>query len=141
MNTLIVIAVLPLVLLYLGLYKVKNALLPVAIAGLVIALGLAILQWNGNAVPIYSGMMLFDNYAIAFSAVTILSTILILMLSKGYFEQISDNVAEYYAILLFALAGIVVMVSFYNLTMTFIGLEIMSVSLYILAGIRKRDFA
>ncbi|GAB2696161.1 NADH-quinone oxidoreductase subunit N [Mucilaginibacter koreensis] len=141
MNTLIVIAVLPLVLLYLGLYKVKNALLPVAIAGLLVALGLAVLQWNGNATPIYSGMMLFDNYAIAFSAVTIVSTILILMLSKGYFEQISNNVAEYYAIMLFALAGIVVMVSFYNLTMLFIGLEIMSVSLYILAGIRKRDFA
>ncbi|WP_462266611.1 NADH-quinone oxidoreductase subunit N [Mucilaginibacter sp.] len=141
MNTLIVIALLPIVLLYLGLYKIKNALLPVAIAGLAVALGLAVLQWNSNAVPIYNGMMLFDNYAIVFSVVAIVSTILILMLSKGYFEQISDNVAEYYAILLFALAGIVVMVSFYNLTMLFIGLEIMSVSLYILAGIRKRDFA
>ncbi len=141
MNTLIVIAVLPLILLYLGLYKVKSALLPVGIAGLIVALGLAILQWNSSAVPIYNGMMLFDNYAVAFSSVTILSTILIMMLSKDYFERISNNVAEYYAIMLFSLAGIVVMVSFYNLTMLFIGLEIMSVSLYILAGIRKKDFA
>jgi len=50
-------------------------------------------------------------------------------------------VAEYYAIILFALAGIIVMVSYYNLTMLFIGIEIMSVSLYILAGIKKSDFA
>jgi NADH-quinone oxidoreductase subunit N len=141
MNTLILISVLPIVLLYLGLYKAKNALLPVTIAGLLVALGLAIAQWNTVAVPIYSGMMLFDNFSIAFSAITILSTILILMLSKDYFERISSHVAEYYAIILFALAGIVVMVSYHNLSMLFIGIEIMSVSLYILAGIKKNDFA
>jgi len=141
MNTLILISVLPIVLLYLGLYKAKTALLPVTVLGLLIALGLAIMQWNSGATPIYSGMMLFDNYAIAFSAITIISTILIVLLSKGYFEKISSHVAEYYAIILFSLAGIIVMVSYYNLTMLFIGIEIMSVSLYILAGIKKNDFA
>ncbi|MES2110012.1 MAG: NADH-quinone oxidoreductase subunit N, partial [Bacteroidota bacterium] len=45
------------------------------------------------------------------------------------------------AIMLFSLAGIIAMVSFYNLTMLFIGIEIMSVSLYILAGIKKSDFS
>jgi NADH-quinone oxidoreductase subunit N len=115
--------------------------LPVTIIGLLAALGLAVAQWNSVAVPIYHGMMLFDNFAIAFSAVTILSTILILMLSKDYFERISNNVAEYYAIILFSLAGIIVMVSYHNLSMLFIGIEIMSVSLYILAGIKKNDFA
>lgn len=141
MNTLILISVLPIVLLYLGLYKAKAALLPFTVLGLVIALGLAIMQWNSGAIPIYNGMMLFDNYAIAFSAITIISTILIVLLSKGYFEKISSHVAEYYAIILFALAGIIVMVSYYNLVMLFIGIEIMSVSLYILAGIKKNDFA
>ena len=141
MNTLILISVLPIVLLYLGLYKAKNALLPVTVVGLLVAAGLAVMEWNKGAVPIYHNMMLFDNFAIAFSVVTILSTVLILMLSKDYFEKISPNVAEYYAIILFALAGIIVMVSYSNLTMLFIGIEIMSVSLYILAGIRKRDIA
>ncbi|MES2377258.1 MAG: NADH-quinone oxidoreductase subunit N [Bacteroidota bacterium] len=141
MNTLIVISVLPIVLLYLGLYKMQKALLPVTIVGLLVALGLAIAQWNDGAVPIYHGMMLFNNFSIAFSSVAILSTILILLLSKGYFEKISNHIAEYYAIILFSLAGIIVMVSYYNLTMLFIGIEIMSVSLYILAGIKKNDFA
>ncbi len=141
MNTLILISVLPIVLLYLGLYKVNNALLPVTVIGLLAALGLAVAKWNNYPQPIYHGMMLFDNFAIAFTAITIISTILILLLSKDYFEQISNHVAEYYAIILFALAGIVVMVSFHNLTMLFIGIEIMSVSLYILAGIKKNDFA
>ncbi|GAB3938125.1 NADH-quinone oxidoreductase subunit N [Mucilaginibacter myungsuensis] len=141
MNTLIVISVLPIVLLYLGLYKAKNALLPVTIVGLLVALGLAVSQWNVDAQPIFSGMMLFDKYAIAFSSISILSTILILALSKEYFERISSHVAEYYAVILFALAGIIVMVSYHNLSMLFIGIEIMSVSLYILAGIKKTDFA
>lgn len=141
MNTLILISVIPIVLLYLGLYKVKNALLPVTIIGLVAALVLAIVQWSDGAQPIYHGMMLFDNFSIAFSVVIITSTILILLLSKGYFEKISSHIAEYYAIILFALAGIIVMVSYNNLTMLFIGIEIMSVSLYILAGIKKNDFA
>ncbi|HEY0244774.1 MAG TPA: NADH-quinone oxidoreductase subunit N [Mucilaginibacter sp.] len=141
MNTLILISVIPIVLLYLGLYKVKNALLPVTVIGLLVALGLAVAQWNNGAQPIFHGMMLFDNFSIAFSGITISSTILILLLSKGYFEKISNHIAEYYAIILFSLAGIIVMVSYYNLTMLFIGIEIMSVSLYILAGIKKNDFA
>lgn len=141
MNTLIIISVLPIVILYLGLYNAKKALLQVTIVGLLAALGCAVAQWGANEGPIYHGMMLFDNYAIAFSAITILSTILILMLSKDYFEKISEHVAEYYAVILFSLAGIIVMLSYHNLTMLFIGIEIMSVSLYILAGIKKRDFA
>lgn len=143
MNTLIVLSVLPLLLLFLGLYKAQKALLPVAVIGLLVALGFAVAEWTSadTAQPIYHGMMLFNNYSIAFSSITIISTILILLLSRGYFEKISNHVAEYYAIILFSLAGIVVMVSYYNLTMLFIGLEIMSVSLYILAGIKKSDFA
>jgi NADH-quinone oxidoreductase subunit N len=53
MNTLIIISVLPIVLLYLGLYKATKALLPVTIIGLLAALGLAIAQWNNVALPIY----------------------------------------------------------------------------------------
>jgi NADH-quinone oxidoreductase subunit N len=141
MNSLIVISILAIVVLYLGLFKAKNALLPVSILGLLGALVLAIGEWNSGASPIYSGMMHFDNFAVAFSGLTIISTILILLLSKTYFEKISENVAEYYTIILFALVGIIVMVSYHNLSMLFVGLEIMSVSLYILAGIKKRDFA
>jgi NADH-quinone oxidoreductase subunit N len=143
MNTLIIISVLPIVLLYLGLYKASKALLPVTVIGLIAALGCAIAEYKtpDTTVAIYSGMMMFNNFSVVFSSIAIITTILILLLSKGYFERISNHVAEYYAIILFSLAGIIVMVSYYNLTMMFIGIEIMSVSLYILAGIKKSDFA
>src|ERR1700754_375693 len=143
MSTLIILSILPILLLYLGLYKAKNALLPVTVVGLLVALGCALSQWTkvDEAQPMFHGMMLFNNFSVAFSAITIISTILILLLSKEYFEKISSHVAEYYAIILFSLAGIIVMLSYNNLTMLFIGIEIMSVSLYILAGIKKNDFA
>src|ERR1700761_7506346 len=143
MSILIIISTLPILLLYLGLYKAQKALLPVTIVGLLVALGFTVCGYtqHDEAQPIYHGMMLFNNFSVVFSGIAIVSTILILLLSKGYFERISQHIAEYYAIILFALAGIIVMVSFYNLTMLFIGIEITSVSLYILAGIKKNDFA
>ncbi|MHB1177665.1 MAG: NADH-quinone oxidoreductase subunit N [Daejeonella sp.] len=140
MNALITLSVLAILVLYLGLYKAKNALLPVTLLGLAGSLVLTILEWNSGAQPIYSGMMLFDNFAVAFTSICIFSTMLILLISKDYFEHISEHVAEYYTIILFSLVGILVMVSYHNLSMLFIGIEIMSVSLYILAGIRKNDF-
>lgn len=141
MNTLIIVSVLPILILFLGLYKANKAILPVTVIGLLAALGVALAQWNTQAVIQFSGMMLFDKFAIVFSGVTIVSTILIVLMSGDYFERISHHVAEYYAVMLFSLAGIIVMLSFHNLTMLFIGIEIMSVSLYILAGIKKNDFA
>ncbi|MGB4399143.1 MAG: NADH-quinone oxidoreductase subunit N [Daejeonella sp.] len=140
MSALITLSILAIVVLYLGLYKAKRLLLPVTLLGLIGSLVLALLEWNSGAQPIYSGMMLFDNFAVAFTSLCIFSTMLILLISKDYFESISEHVAEYYTIILFSLAGILVMVSYHNLSMLFIGVEIMSVSLYILAGIRKNDF-
>mgnify|MGYP000305364152 CR=1 FL=1 len=141
MNALIILSALAIVILYLGLFNAKRALLPITLVGLCVALGAVLAKWNTNAQPIYSGMMLFDNFAVAFSSICIFSTILIILISRDYFERISEHVAEYYAILLFALAGILVMVSYHNLSMLFIGIEIMSVSLYILVGIRKKEYA
>lgn len=140
MNVLITISALAILVLYLGLFKAKGStLLIITVLGLVGASALAVIQWNANTAPIFSGMMLFDNFAIAFSVITILSTALIILVSGDYFNKISEHIAEYHAIMLFALAGVVVMVSYHNLAMLFIGIEIMSVSSYILAGIRKKD--
>ncbi len=139
MNILITIAASALVVLYAGLFKANKALLPLALAGLLIAFGMTTCAW-GNPVT-YFGMMRMDNFALAFTGLSVLGTALILMLSQGYFKPGSKNIAEYFTLVLFALCGMVIMVAYENLSMLFIGVEIMSVSLYILAGIRKSNFA
>ena len=141
MSAIITLSLLAILLLYLGLYKAKKALLPVSVIGLIVAAGLFIEKWNGELIPLFSGMVLFDNFSIAFSVLMILLTTLIFIISKDYFTAKYDQRAEYYALMIFSLVGALLVVSFYNLTMLFIGLEIMSVALYILAGIRKQNFA
>jgi NADH-quinone oxidoreductase subunit N len=139
MNIIITIAVTALVVLYAGLFKAKKALLPLTLIGLLIALGFTVSSWNNPTT--YFGMMQMDNFALAFSAITIVGTFFIFLLTQNYFAEGSDNIAEYFTLILFALSGMIIMVSYQNMSMLFIGLEIMSVSLYILAGIRKLNFA
>ena len=139
MNIIITIAVTALVVLYAGLFKAKKALLPISLIGLLTSLVFVVTSWNTNLV--HFGMMEMDNFALAFSGLTILGTVFILLLTQNYFSITSENVAEYITLILFALVGVIIMVSYKNMSMLFIGVEIMSVSLYILAGIRKHNFA
>ncbi|MCX2494571.1 NADH-quinone oxidoreductase subunit N [Pedobacter sp. PF22-3] len=139
MNIIITISITAFIVLYAGLFKANKALLPLTVVGLLTALGFTFSAWNGNAV--HFGMMQTDNFALAFSGICIVGTLLIFLLTQNYFHAKSDNIAEYYTLILFALAGMIMMVSYKNMAMLFVGLEIMSVSLYILAGIRKKDFA
>jgi NADH-quinone oxidoreductase subunit N len=139
MNIIITITVTALVVLYAGLFKAKKALLPLTLVGLLTSLAFVVTAWNTNQT--YYGMMQMDNFALAFTGLTVLGTLFIFLLTQNYFAANSENIAEYFTLILFALAGIVIMVSYKNMSMLFIGLEIMSVSLYILAGIRKTNFA
>ncbi|MCX2485149.1 NADH-quinone oxidoreductase subunit N [Pedobacter sp. MR2016-24] len=139
MNIIITIAITALVVLYAGLFKAGKALLPLTLVGLLTSLAFAVTSWDSNTS--YYGMMQMNNFAIAFSALTILGTIFIFLLTQNYFSRQSENIAEYYTLILFALSGIIIMVSYTNMAMLFIGIEIMSVALYILAGIRKNNFA
>jgi len=139
MNIIITITVTALVVLYAGLFKAKKALLPLTLLGLLLSLAFVVTGWNTDQT--YYGMMQMDNFALAFTGLTVSGTLLIFLLTQNYFAADSENIAEYFTLILFALAGIVIMVSYKNMSMLFIGLEIMSVSLYILAGIRKGNFA
>lgn len=140
MTGIIIISLLAIVVLFLGLYKLNRAIIPVSIVGLAAATASYAMAWNTNVYH-FNNMIFVDNYAIAFSILTIITTVLILLLSPGYFERISTNVAEYVSMILFSLVGVLCMVSYNDLSMLFIGIEIMSVSMYILAGIRKKDLA
>jgi len=141
MSAIIILSLVAILVLYLGLFKKRKALLPVTLIGLLLAIVFECSLWGKDAAALYSGMILFDHYALAFSMLLIGLTVLIFLLSSGYFDRISEHVAEYYALLIFSLTGALLVVSFHNLAMLFIGLEIMSVALYILAGIRKKEEA
>lgn len=113
----------------------KKRLFILVLIGLIAAFILTFIDW-GFAYSYFHNMMLFDNYAIAFSGLLILLTFIWFLMSRTYFTS-ETSIADHYALILFSLAGGIIMVSFGDLTMFFIGLEILSVSMYVLAGSDK----
>lgn len=117
--------------------NLKRWLLPVAIAGLLAAVGLAATEWNTSQ-AYFHDMLRFDNQALAFSMIIALAGLLWFLMSAQYVRERTD-ISDYTALVMFSLAGAVFMVSYYNMVMLFLGIEILSVSLYVLAGSRLRD--
>jgi NADH-quinone oxidoreductase subunit N len=91
-----------------------------------------------NNPQVYFGMMNFDNYAVVFSCSILIIAFLWFMMAKNYFLQ-ETSVTDHFALILFSLVGAIVMVSFNNLTMLFLGIEILSVSVYVLAASDKSN--
>ena len=86
-------------------------------------------------------MFIADNFSIAFSSILILIGILIFMVANIYYKGVERPLEDVYALIIFALIGGIVMASFGNLILFFIGLETLSISFYVLAGSKKFDIA
>jgi NADH-quinone oxidoreductase subunit N len=138
MNTIIALSVVAILTLFLGAFNYKKLLLPTVIFGLLIAGGLIILDW-GNSDRFFGNMLITDNFTYAFSLVMIFSTILVFLFSNQYYRASKRSLEDVFGVILFSLIGALVMVASGNLAMFFIGLEIMSISLYILAGSNKTN--
>ncbi|MBA9076534.1 NADH-quinone oxidoreductase subunit N [Rufibacter quisquiliarum] len=118
--------------------KSKKALLPLVLLFLLVVLGATVYDWGQNK-TFFNNMLAVDNYTVGFTAVMVLSTIFILPFSRRYVVGEEANLAEYYSLLIFSLVGGVMMVGYENLLMLFLGIEIMSIPMYVLAGADKRN--
>jgi NADH-quinone oxidoreductase subunit N len=116
----------------------KNLLSGVAIFGLVAALEGALIA---HTVPglAFNNMLIVDNFATFFRVLVIGVALLTLLCSTHYLRLENANTGEYYALLLFSVVGQSIMASANELIMVFIGLEISSISSYILAGYLRDD--
>jgi NADH-quinone oxidoreductase subunit N len=139
MYPIIIITITAIISLYLGLFSTTKPFVFIFnILGILLALGMSVILWN-HPQSYFNDMIRSDPYSIAYSVILLVATALLIIISKRFMETIGPHLSEYYSILLFALAGGLMMVSFQNLTMLFVGLEILSVSVYILTGIQKKD--
>jgi NADH-quinone oxidoreductase subunit N len=136
MNTLIVLSALGVVTLFAEIFRFRKALFPLILIGLAGAFAATACAYtNEVAQPIYN-MMVFDKLAVTFSCALIFICFLWFMMAKNYFLQ-ETSVTDHFALILFSLVGAVVMVSYSNLVMLFLGIEILSVSVYVLAASDK----
>lgn len=88
---------------------------------------------------VFGGMAAVGGMAAFGTFVILLGTLFTLLLSHDYFEKAGEYFSEIYAIILFATTGMIVLATSTNLVTIFIGLETMSVALYVLAGSVKSD--
>ncbi len=134
MKALILISLLGIAVLFAGIFNLKNKSIILAVLGLGAAVGLNCMDW-GTDISYYNDMVRFDNYALAFSSLMIISTGLILLLGFQFYRNSNNNTSpDLFALMLFALVGGICLVSYNHLAILFIGIEILSIPLYILAG-------
>jgi NADH-quinone oxidoreductase subunit N len=115
----------------------------VAAASLAASLALTIADWPGSGSAFFA-MMAADSYALFFWALFASAGLLVVMLSEVYATETGGALGsgEYYILLLLATCGMMLMASGDNLLVIFLGLEVLSVSVYVLAGIlRERPLA
>ena len=80
-----------------------------------------------------------DGFLIFFAALFLISTALVILLSVKYLEIEREQEGEYYALLLFACVGMMLMASGVDLIVMFLGLETMALSFYVLTGFLRRE--
>lgn len=135
MTTIIILCVLGILCLLSEIIGFRKLLLPLVFVGLTLALIFSLNDWNTNN-SYFNDMVVFDNYALAFTSLTIILSILWFVFSPAFFID-TKNDSDHYSLIIFSLIGGVIMTAFNNMIMLFLGIEILSISLYVLAGSNK----
>jgi NADH-quinone oxidoreductase subunit N len=142
-----IVSLLGMLLLFMGFWVPRSWLIPTTVLSCAVGLAgvcyeqlheaeLALAFYNQ---PFVNGMMAMTQTSCLFSAIILTAGMLIVPFAKSFEDQPHAQLAEFCALMLFAMAGAMLMVSFKNLIMLFIGLEILSISVYILTGSDKRN--
>jgi NADH-quinone oxidoreductase subunit N len=110
-----------------------------SLAGLVAA-AVAVFSLRGqNGATSFSGMIITDDFRLFFALIFLVVTFLIVLISLRWVEDEQLPTGEYFALLMFATTGMLFMSAANDLVMIFLGLEITSMSTYVLCGFRRRD--
>lgn len=117
------------------LVKRKGAVALVSIGGtLLVALTLI----NSQGIT-FNGMYISDGYSTFFKLIFFINIILSVLISIKYIAIEKVNYGEYYALILFSSTGMMIMASAYDLIVLYLGLELMALSTYVLAGFIRHD--
>ncbi|PWU02613.1 MAG: NADH-quinone oxidoreductase subunit F [Bacteroidetes bacterium] len=142
MNLIILSAVWGLIMMYGGVVsKRKSTPKILAIVGISILLITNLLEYyNLFAIHVdVKGMLKFTPFGLVFNSIVLLSMLFYFLLSTEDFDKVGAYPSEYYALIFFVLCGIGLASSFDTLLMLFLGIEIISIPLYILAGSDKKN--
>ncbi|MFH1911229.1 MAG: NADH-quinone oxidoreductase subunit N [Pseudomonadota bacterium] len=106
----------------------------VALTGAGLAMIFTCTLWDGSA-SIFNNLYTIDNFGTFFKGLALIVSLLVTLLSLRYAERENIIKGEYYSLLLFGVLGMMIMVSSTNFITIFIGLEVMSIAVYVLCGL------
>ena len=106
----------------------------VALIGAGLAMIFTCTLWDGSA-SIFNNLYTIDNFGTFFKGLALIVSLLVTLLSLRYAERENIVKGEYYSLLLFGVLGMMIMVSSTHFITIFIGLEVMSIAIYVLCGL------
>jgi NADH-quinone oxidoreductase subunit N len=142
MNAIIVSALLGVVMMFSGIMiQNKSMMKHIAAGGLLLLLLANLSQSLGIFVITVNthDLLRFEKFGNFFNSIAIAATLIYVLLSGKDIEKTGVHPAEYFALIFFVLCGVTILSSFNGLLMLFLGIEIMSIPLYILTGTDKKN--
>jgi NADH-quinone oxidoreductase subunit N len=103
-----------------------------------IAMWLVVRQWDHQGSG-FADMVLCDNFGIMFKLIFVVASLITVFLAQGYMKARGLNYPEFYALMLISTTGMMAMANTADLVVMLIGLEVMSVPLYVMAGFNQRS--
>ena len=143
MNAIIISAVWGVLMMYAGFFlQSKRSIHLFAIVGICLMIACTAYEFL-NGLPLFAidtkGLLQYSNYALVFLMIVLISTLLYFILSGSEIDATGKSTTDLYALVFFILTGIAVVAGFRSLLMLFLGIEIVSIPLYVLAGSDKSN--
>lgn len=111
----------------------KTASVAIALTA-VLASGVLAVALSGEEVTSFNGMVVLNDFAVFFKVLFAVAGALTILMSPRYLEAHDRHLGEYYALLLFAMVGMNLMAASRDLIAFYVGLELMAMASYLLAG-------
>jgi NADH-quinone oxidoreductase subunit N len=119
--------------------KQKSELTWLALLGFVVAEALNLYQWGSGTMSAYAGAMVLDNFTVYFNTLFLATAILVTLMAPAYLRERALPFGEFYCLLSFAVLGMMFTAASTDLITLFVSIELMVISVYILAGLARRE--
>ena len=119
-------------------HKPKDILVFLSLVGIALAAGETLALW-GVQESAFNDTIVLDNFALFFALIFLMAAGLTILSSIGFVRQAGIHEGEFYALVLFATVGMMLMAAANDLLVFFLGLETMSIAVYVLTGMFRTD--
>ena len=138
MKELLITSLLGIAVLAADVLHLRKWITAIVVLGLAALAGVSVMDWGMNENPFNNNMLRFDSYALGFTFVFAVVSLCWFLLGTDHFGTESRR-TDLYALVLFSLTGAILMTAYTNLVMLFLGIEILSIPLYVLAASNRKE--